>query len=64
MVKVSFSGKRNFDDKTYKLATLHKGVTKVVATKTAKINKSEGNKTKIIHKGKGQYACYVRKARW
>ena len=64
MVKVSFPGKRNFGDKTYKLATLHTGVTKSVATKTSKMNKLEGNKVRLIHKGKGKYACYVRKARW
>ena len=59
-----FSAKRNFDDKTYKLATLHKGVTKAQAENTARMNKAEGNKARIIHKGRGKYACYVRKAKW
>ena len=60
----SFPSKRNFGDKMYKLATLHKGVTKANAEKTSKMNKAEGNKAKILKRSRGKYACYVRKAKW
>jgi hypothetical protein len=57
---VKFGLKRKFDNETYKLATLHGGVTKAHATKTAKMNKREGNKARIIKEGR-KYATYVRK---
>jgi len=55
-----FSLKRKFDGKTYKLATLHKGVTKTHANKTKNINIKEGNKVRLI-KHNRKYATYVRK---
>jgi len=42
---------------------MHKGVTKAQANKTAKMNKAEGNKVRIINSGR-KYATYVRKAKW
>ena len=57
---MSFSLKRKFNGEIYKLATLHKGVTKSHANKTKKINIKSGNKARIV-KQKRKYATYVRK---
>ena len=59
---MAFGNIRKFDGKNYKLATLHKGVTKGDASRTAKMNKKEGNKTRIVKDGR-KYATYVRKSR-
>ena len=55
-----FGLKRHFDDELYKLATLHSGTTKTNASKTAKINKAEGNKARVVKEGR-KYATYVKK---
>lgn len=55
-----FGLKRYFDDELYKLATLHSGVTKAHADKTAKMNRAEGNKARVVKAGR-KYATYVRK---
>lgn len=62
MVKKSiFPLKKNFDGEFYKLATLHRGVSKSIAKQTAKMNKAEGNKVRVIEGRGGKYAIYVKK---
>ena len=51
---------KKFGGKNFKLATLHKGVTKEVAEKTKNINKKEGNEIRLIEKYR-KYAVYVKK---
>ncbi len=56
-----------FDGEKFKLATLTAGCSKVTAKNTAKINKKEGNKYRIISgelEGRGKkWACYIKKAK-
>lgn len=54
---------KKFNGENYKLATLGSGTTKAKADKTAKMNKAEGNFTRILKKG-NKYAVYVKKTTW
>jgi len=57
----SFGKTRYFDGKLFKLGTLHKGVTKSKAQRTAKMNWNLGNKARVVKSGR-KYATYVRKS--
>lgn len=54
---------KKFNGENYKLATLGGGTTKAKASKTAKMNKTEGNFVRIVKSG-NKYATYVKKTTW
>lgn len=60
---MTFDLVKKFDGETYKLATLHGGVSLAKAVKTCKMNKAEGNLCRIV-KEKRKYASYVKKSSW
>ena len=60
MGKGIFGKTKTFNGKTYKLATLHGGVNKSNAEKTARMNSREGNRYRIVKIGR-KYATYVKK---
>ena len=57
-----FEETKRFNGKTYKLATLSKGMTKTDAKKTAEINRLSGNLYRTVEMN-GKYAVYVRKTK-
>lgn len=58
--KGGFGKVRRYKGKTFKLATLHHGVSKKEAEKTARMNSKEGNSYRTVKMG-NKYAVYVKK---